>query len=275
MIEIPEAIVLATQLEKTIKEKTINNVIVGASPHKFAFYHLNGEDYGKLLIGNKIMRSYPVAGRIEIELKDAYMSFNDGVNLRFYDENSELPIKHQLFISFDDGSSLVATVSMYGGLFAYPSGAMDENMYYTVSKDAVSPLSDTFSFEYFKSLFDDKSIKMSAKAFLATKQRIPGLGNGVLQDILLNARIHPKRKMNTLGNDEKMVLFDSIKSTLNEMVNLGGRDTEKDLYGNYGRYITKLSRNSLSLGCVNCKGEIRKEAYMGGSIYYCTNCQRL
>lgn|GEM_PF-2077218 len=30
------------------------------------------------------------------------------------------------------------------------------------------------------------------KAFLATEQRIPGLGNGVLQDILWTARIHPK-----------------------------------------------------------------------------------
>jgi formamidopyrimidine-DNA glycosylase len=43
---------------------------------------------------------------------------------------------------------------------------------------------------------------LSAKAFLATEQRIPGLGNGVLQDILFTAGIHPKRKMAAISEEE-------------------------------------------------------------------------
>ena len=125
------------------------------------------------------------------------------------------------------------------------------------------------------SLLDPGGIKLSAKAFLATKQRIPGLGNGVLQDILFNAGIHPKRKMNTLDGKELRSLYSSLKSTIKEMAELGGRDTEKDLYGNPGRYITKLAKNSLKTGCPICAGEITKEAYLGGSIYYCANCQPL
>ena len=49
--------------------------------------------------------------------------------------------------------------------------------------------------------------KLSLKALLATKQRIPGLGNGVLQDILFNAKMHPKRKVNRLSEDDKKPCF--------------------------------------------------------------------
>ncbi|MPN41800.1 Formamidopyrimidine-DNA glycosylase [bioreactor metagenome] len=64
--------------------------------------------------------------------------------------------------------------------------------------------------------------KLSVKALLATEQRIPGLGNGSLQDILFNARIHPKKKVTTLTDNEKEQLFYSIKATLQEMVDKGG-----------------------------------------------------
>ena len=55
----------------------------------------------------------------------------------------------------------------------------------------------------------------------------------------------------------------------------GGRDTEKDLFGNAGGYKTILSKNTVNEPCPKCNTEIRKEAYLGGSIYYCPCCQRL
>ncbi len=85
------------------------------------------------------------------------------------------------------------------------------------------------------------SEKLSLKAFLATEQRIPGLGNGVLQDILYNARLHPKKKLGALSDGEFAALFSSVKNTLAEMTRNGGRDTEKDLFGSTGGYVTKLS----------------------------------
>jgi formamidopyrimidine-DNA glycosylase len=87
--------------------------------------------------------------------------------------------------------------------------------------------------------------KLSAKAFLATEQRIPGLGNGVLQDILWYANIHPKRKISTLSAEQKHKLFRSVKTILAEMTELGGRDTERDLFGCNGGYITRLSKKTV------------------------------
>jgi formamidopyrimidine-DNA glycosylase len=118
-------------------------------------------------------------------------------------------------------------------------------------------------------------LKQSAKAFLATKQRIPGLGNGVLQDILFNARVHPKRKMSTLTDKEMSTLFDSVKNTLFEMTAKGGRDTERDLFGCSGGYRTILSAKTIDNPCPVCGGKIVREAYLGGNIYYCPECQKL
>lgn len=88
---------------------------------------------------------------------------------------------------------------------------------------------------------------ISVKALLATEQRIPGLGNGVLQDILFNARIHPKRKVSTLNEIEKVQLFGAMKSTIAEMIEGGGRNTEKDLFGIWGSYKMILSKNTYKL----------------------------
>lgn len=50
----------------------------------------------------------------------------------------------------------------------------------------------------------------------------PGLGNGVLQDILYLSGIHPKRKMVDVSEDEYNKLFDVLKSTLRDMAEQGG-----------------------------------------------------
>ena len=54
----------------------------------------------------------------------------------------------------------------------------------------------------------------------------------------------------------------------------GGRDTERDLFGRFGGYRTILSKNTSGKPCSTCGDIIKKEAYLGGSIYYCPTCQR-
>jgi len=272
MIELPEAVVLAKQIKDTIAGKKIKNVTAAHSPHKFAWYFGDPQQYKTLLAGKVINGATSWGGQVEIAAGDARILFSDGVNLRYFKPGEKIPDKHQLWLEFDDGSSLVGSVQMYGGLSAFPEGKND-NKYYLIARQKPSPLSGEFDAVYFNSLFDESAAKMSLKAFLATEQRIPGLGNGVLQDILFSAKMHPKKKAGTLPDAEKRALFDAIKTTLLQMVDRGGRDTENDLFGNPGRYQTKLSKNTSGKPCPVCGTPIKKEAYMGGSIYYCPKCQ--
>ncbi len=209
---------------------------------------------------------------MEILLEDTRIVLGDGVALRFIPADQKRPAKHQLLVEFADGSALVATVQMYGGMWCFREGEFD-NPYYQIACTKPSPLSEEFDAVYFAGLLDEKGRKKSAKAFLATEQRIPGLGNGGLQDILYQANIHPKRSMASVIDQELESLFLAIKSTLWQMAEQGGRDTEKDLFGQPGGYRTVLSRNTVNTPCPRCGELIRKEAYMGGSIYYCSTCQ--
>ena len=273
MIEIPEAPVLASQLNAAIAGQTITAVTVGHSPHKFAWFYGDPQNYPLLLTGRKVDRATNYGGMVEITAGAARLLFGDGVGLRYHPDQNR-PAKHQLLIEFAAGTALSASVQMYGGLWCFPVGEFD-NPYYKVAKEKPSPLTAAFDPDYFKRLIAAPEVaKLSAKAFLATEQRVPGLGNGVLQDILWQAKIHPKQKINTLSAAAKRALFDAVKSVLADMTRRGGRDTEKDLWGNNGAYKTVMSKNNAGFPCPVCGGYIKKENYLGGSIYYCEGCQR-
>ena len=275
MIEIPEAESLSGQLTETVGGKRVAGVAAGLSPHKFAWYHGDPNDYDALLRGKTIGTAVARGGMLEIRVDDVVMLFSDGVVLRFHTIDEPRPKKHQLLIEFEDGTALSASVQMYGGLWCFKEGEFD-NPYYDAARSEPSPLSDAFDMAYFDRLITADGVqKLSAKAFLATEQRIPGLGNGVLQDILYQAGIHPKRRISTLTDGERETLFHSIKSTLAEMTAQGGRDTTRDLFGRPGGYITRLGQATIDRPCPVCGGTIVKQAYMGGSIYFCGGCQKM
>ncbi len=273
MLELPEAAVVAGQLNTVLAAKTIRRVIAAQSPHKFAWYTGDPAGYPALLVGKTIDSAAGLGGMVEVRVGDVDLLFSDGVNLRFHTDRAEWPLKHQLLIEFDDESALSATVAMYGGLTCFRRGT-DENPYSQAAREKPSPLGDQFSAEYFSSLFTPECEKCSLKAFLATQQRIPGLGNGVLQDILYQARLHPKNKVNLLSASDRTALFQAIKTTLADMLKAGGRDTERDLFGNMGGYRTRMSKNTAGQACLVCGSSIEKQNYMGGSIYFCPGCQK-
>ena len=59
------------------------------------------------------------------------------------------------------------------------------------------------------------------------------------------------------------------------MVDNNGRDTEKDLFSQKGKYQTKMSKNTVGKTCDRCGFVIMKKSYLGGSIYFCDGCQNL
>lgn len=275
MIELPEALALAAQISKTISGKRIASVTAGHTPHKFTWYYGDRAQYSTLMAGKTIDKAMAFGALVQVKAGDSAILFGEGANVRFHNKNESRPKKHQLLIEFEDLSAISASMQMYGGVGCFREGELD-NRYYKVAREKPSPLTDVFNEEYFSRLISAPEVqKLSAKAFLATEQRIPGLGNGVLQDILFKARVHPKKKINTFSDKEKTTLFKSTKAVLLEMFRRGGRDTENDLFGNPGGYKTKLSKKTAGKPCPNCGSIIAKENYMGGSVYFCAQCQKL
>lgn len=272
MIELPEAITISRQISETLTGKTVTDVFQATNPSKFTFFSGNLDAYKSLLVGKKICSSKGMGIFVDIYFdKDICLSISDGVKLKYGNNTSFIPPKYQLLLTFDDETFLAFTVTMYGGIFAF-QGQLD-NIYHTKSFESISPLSSQFTQNYFIQRLQKEKDNLSLKAFLATEQRFPGIGNGVLQDILFRAALNPRQKLASLINVEKEQLYKSIKFVLSDMLAKGGRDTETDLFGKNGGYQTILSKNTYKQPCPVCKGELKKESYMGGAIYYCPNCQ--
>ena len=235
MIELPEATTLAQQINHSLVGKTASSTIAAHSPHKFAWYNGDPANYSTLLKANNLLSARGLGMFVEISLSNCFLLFNDGVNLRFHPSAGPIPAKHQLLVNFSDGTSLSASVAMYGGVVCWEKSTTYDNTYYQTAFNKPSPLTETFDFTYFQALIAPGAVqKLPLKAALATEQRIPGLGNGCLQDVLWVAQLHPRRKLNTLTDNEIRQLFSSIKDTLKAMTELGGRSTKKTFLVNLG-----------------------------------------
>ncbi len=280
MIEIPESIIIARQLNEIAGGKKIVKVQAAHTPHSFAWYTGEPSKYAEIMEGKMIGQATGIGSMIEIELDDSEKpgekySFvvGDGANLRYYEPDSKLPERYQTGITLEDGSSLICTVAMYGAMFLIQPESYD-NPYYLVAKEKPFPGTENFDYEYFTSLREELSGKISVKEFLATHQRIPGLGNGMLQDILLKAGLHPKCKIGTLQEVDWRRMYEAVIFVLAEMTALGGRNTEKTLFGEPGGYQTMLSKKTVGKPCPYCGNCIQKASYLGGTVYFCPKCQK-
>lgn len=275
MIEIPESINLAVQLNQTLKNKTVASVLVMKDPHKFAFTYEDPALYPRYLMGKSFTEAKGFGSWVEMGFNNSVFMVSEGTRLYYTEDKSTLPKKHQMLIRFTDDTYLSASIQMYGAVICAEKDAYKEK-YYLLSKGKPCVLSDAFDEAYFEKMAHDEAVrKKSVKGFLATEQRIPGLGNGVLQDILFNAKLHPKTKINTLNKEQVAALYKSIKETIEEMTLNGGRNTERDLFGKPCGYATRMSKQTLGLSCPNCGEPIEKANYMGGRIYFCPTCQQV
>jgi formamidopyrimidine-DNA glycosylase len=272
MLEIPEATVISRQINESASGRTIQRVSAAASPHKLAWYFGDPAEYPGLLGGQMITAACAHGGLLELAAGPARIVAGDGTAIRYIGPNLPRPAKHQLLLDLDNGGALVFSVQMYGGIWAFEAGHFD-NPYYQAAKERPSPLTAAFDETYFAGLLANSPGNLPAKALLATGQRIPGLGNGCLQDILFQAQIHPRRKLQTLADIDRSRIFRAIRETLADMVWRGGRDTERDLFGQPGGYRTLAGRLNAGQACPACGGPLQKEAYLGGSVYFCPGCQ--
>lgn len=274
MIELPEAQLLTRQIAETLIGRRIQDAVAGQSPHGFAFYCGDPTTYGERLVGKSIAGAEAHGGHVWMELSDGhFLIFGEGASLRFLAPEQTVPKKHQLLLTFEDQSRFLVTVQMYAFLVLhYPVEEL--NPYIECGLRGPNPLDDSFDESFFLNLIaTSETDKLTTKGLLATDQRLPGIGNGVLQDILFHARVNPRRLVNGLTSEEKTGLYISLRNTLSEMIALGGRNTERDLFGVPGGYETKMSRNTVGKPCPRCGSVIVKETYLGGSVYYCPACQ--
>jgi len=275
MIELPEAVSIARQLNETIKGKRIVEAGTGDTPHKWVFYKPERKKLEKLLIGKKIIEVTSVGRSLQIRIgpNQALVIDEFGGKVLYHEPDSKLPKKYHLFLKLDDNSFLTVAIQMWG--FISTRTEWEKTKWVILRADAISPADAAFTLKRFNELIDryeDKE-KERIKTFFTNGKSVAGIGNGYLQDILFLARISPKRKVVDITANEKKTLFVAVRETVKQAIQKSGRNSERDIFDNPGNYNPVMDRQAVGKPCPNCGTSIRKISYLGGSCYICPECQ--
>ena len=276
MFELPEFVTLAKQMNDTLKGKTIRRGQLGNSPHRFVWYNRSHDEFERLAKGKTIGEAWAKGKWLFIPLEPGYVLLlgECGGKVLYHPPGSQVPKKLHLHITFDDESFLTATTQMWGAMELHESGEEQNRKY--VKGMRTTPIEPEFTFDYFCTLIDQlvTEKKRSVKGLLTQDQIIPGLGNAIAQDILFRARLHPRHSLADLNAGQRRALYDAILNTVGEVIEGGGRYDEVDLYSHRGGYTRIMDRNAVGRPCPECRGEIEKTQHLGGTCYFCPNCQK-
>jgi formamidopyrimidine-DNA glycosylase len=277
MIELPEAHVIAEQMMEQLQGRRVASCVRGNVAHKFAFYSGTAEEYERIFPGKVLGAARPHGNAILVPVQPGYTLGlgGGGERILFHESTRTLPKKHHLLLNFEDSTVLTVTVQGWGNVLLLEPAGLEEHPH--AGHGRVSALSDGFTFEFFDRLFRelDEGDSRSIKFFLISKPGVWGMGNGYLQDILFRARLHPRRRVVGLSRRERAGLYEAIRGTFAKAIELGGRDTERDLHNRRGRYKRKMDSKTLGQPCPECDTVIEKTQYLGGACYFCPSCQEI
>jgi len=274
MFEIPEYITLASQMAKSIAGKRIIDGDLGSSPHKFVWHNMKTEVFAAKIKGRTVGTAYSKGRWLFVPIEKGYiLVFGEcGGRIQLHESASMIPKKHHLSLRFDDGSALSATTQMWGAMELHEKGKELERKY--IRGMRTTPIESGFSDVYLAGLVKEAidSGNKTVKSLLTQDQLIPGLGNAIAQDIMFEAKLHPKQSLEALGPTHIKNLRKAIVSTIKEAIRLGGRYDEYDLHGSRGKYSRQMDKNAVGRPCPRCGKKIEKMTYLGGACYFCSAC---
>ena len=276
MFELPEFVTLTKQINETLQGKTVRVGKLGNSPHKFVWYNMSHEEFDGLIAGKVIGKARSRGKWLFVSIEPGYVLLlgECGGKLLHHPPGAKVPIKYHMYIEFEDGSFFTATTQMWGAMELYRKGKEQERQYVAGMK--TTPIEPEFTFDYFHSLITEHAAgkKRSVKGLLTQDQIIPGRGNAIAQDILFKSRLHPRHPITDLNKTQERALYDAIITTVEQVIEGGGRYDEYDLYNNRGGYVRIMDRHAVNRPCPECGGGVEMIQYMGGACYLCSNCQK-
>jgi formamidopyrimidine-DNA glycosylase len=139
------------------------------------------------------------------------------------------------------------------------------------------PLDEGFDVEYLRETLGARRAQI--KPLILDQKVVSGVGNIYADEILFDARLHPRRKADTLSEDEWRALFEAIRENL--AAGVEHRGTTVRLYrdvlnrpGEHQNYLRVFEKHGEPCP-EGCGGEVVRERVGGRPTHYCPGCQRL
>ena len=146
-----------------------------------------------------------------------------------------------------------------------------------MQKAGPEPLSENFTAKEFMQRFARRG-RTNIKAALLDQSVVAGIGNIYADESLWGAKIHPKRLVNTITEQEFELLFHEMRAVMNLAVEKGGSSnhTYVNAEGKKGSYMdfARVFRRE-GLACPRCGTTIEKLRVAGRGTHICPFCQQV
>jgi formamidopyrimidine-DNA glycosylase len=137
------------------------------------------------------------------------------------------------------------------------------------------PLEGGFQADYLPRVIGSRRAQI--KPLLLDQKVVSGIGNIYVDEILYDARLHPRRKANTLSEGEWKDLYHAIRSNLAAGVEHRGTTVRlfKDVLNRPGEHQNHLRVfEKQGQPCPGCEGRVVREKVSGRPSHFCPECQR-
>ena len=287
MPELPEVEIVRQSLEKKVKHKVIQKVIVKNRNLRFKI----NSKFKRKLHKKKIKKVDRFSKYLIITFKDesgfiihlgmsGTIHLNDVnkkntfTNTSFY-HSPILPKKHNhVEIQFNKIKLIYNDPRRFGYFLTFDNKIELKRKF---SHFGPEPFSNSFNTEYIIKYLKKK--QKNIKNFLLDQKFVSGIGNIYASEILFFSKINPCRKAKNLKqNDCKKILIYS-KLVLKEAIKKGGSSIRdfKNINGKKGTFqkdFKVYQRENLKCVKPKCRGIIKKKIISNRSSFFCNYCQK-
>jgi formamidopyrimidine-DNA glycosylase len=277
-IELPEAKILAEQMNRVLKDKRIRSYHLRDCERlqKIGFINRDVKVFDQLV--NRKVESVTSRGnviRMELDEGMNVILFPEyGGEVFYHSSETTVPEKFHLKIDFCDKTALTVRLTSMGGIQVLKDAELKSSYVFRrdFNPEIFSPVDEDFTFERFSKLLA-KNNKALKTVLVGKDAFVVGLSNSAFQDIIYRAKLHPRRKASELKSHEQKALYDAVRLVLQERIRLNGKNQFFDLHRNQGRYTPAMGPNMRKQKCPVCGTTIEELSLGGGKVFVCSKCQ--
>jgi formamidopyrimidine-DNA glycosylase len=173
------------------------------------------------------------------------------------------PDRHRhdrLVLVFDDGELRYRNMRRLGGVWLASDDDELKVLLGSLGPDALAVERD----EFLGSLSRRRG---GVKALLMDQRLVAGIGNLVADEILWQARIHPRRRVEDLDASDRVRLFRTMHRVL------GAAVEDSDYLETRRRWLSRV-RGRPGGRCPRCRTALSRTVVGGRTTYFCPSCQR-
>lgn len=198
--------------------------------------------------------------------KNAWIGLHLGMTGKLrVEKNPFQPLKHDHLVMRQKNQSLVFSDPRLFGRILFHRDASEPDWW---RKLPASLASRQFTFSLFEN-FLQRHRKAPIKAVLLMQTGFPGIGNWMSDELLWQAKVHPRATAEKLDGKQKKLLFEKTRFVASQSLKIIGKDFSDPPESWLFKYRWKKKGS-----CPRCESTLQHATIGGRTTCWCPHCQK-